>query len=173
MVDEHRPTAGPPPGIPEHPEVRHERSDASFGWILGLLIGGIVLAALIHFVLLRCLRDYENYQATIKRSAFPLAATPREGLPAEPRLEQLDRLAQVETLNVYVRQASKEEQLHRYGPTPEEGFIHVPIERAMTFLGEQNKFPVRKGAPPGDPRRENGLLDAGDSNSGRLFRGKP
>jgi hypothetical protein len=160
-----------PDGRLEHPSVRHERTDASFGWVLGLILASIGLAALIFYLLMVFLQSYGDRQAAIKRSSYPLASTPRERLPAEPRLEQLNRLQENERPNVYLRQLRKEEVLNSYGPTPEEGFIHIPIGRALTLV--EQKLPVRKEQPSGDPRRANGLVDAGESNSGRMFREEP
>jgi len=171
MVEERGQSARPDNGL-EHPSVRHERSDASFSWVLGLIIAAMCLAALIHYVLLLFFYDYRDYQAAIKRSRYPLAPAPQESLPPEPRLEPLDRLERIEGSNVYARRESKEEVLNSYGPTPEEGFIHVPIDRVMMFL-EKNQLPARTEPPAGDRRRENGLVDAGASNSGRMFRGEP
>ncbi len=158
--------------VEERPHsVRHERTDASFGWVIGLIVGSIGLAALTFWVLLVLVHRYQNYQAAIKRSSYPLAPSPQEALPPEPRLEQLDRLQGIERPNVHERQASKEEILGSYGSTPKEGFIHIPIDRAMRLL--ENKLPVRKEPPAGDRRRENGLVNGGESNSGRMFREKP
>jgi hypothetical protein len=151
-----------------HPSVRHERSDASFGWVLGLIVGSLGLAALTFWLLLVLVHRYQDYQAASKRSSYPLARAPQEGLPPEPRLEQLDRLQGIEGVNVRERQISKEEILGSYGSTSQEGFIHIPIDRAIRLL--ENHLPVRKETPPGDRRRENGLVNGGESNSGRMFR---
>jgi hypothetical protein len=155
----------------EHPQVRYEHRDTSFGWILGIGITTLALGAVILSVLLWFFNLYKNYQATIKRSPFPLAAQPSEALPARPRLEQVDRLAGIETPNVYVREIAKEEILNSYGSTPEQEFVHIPIDRAMTLLA--NKLPARPEPPASQRRRQNGLVDAGESNSGRMFREEP
>jgi hypothetical protein len=80
-------------------------------------------------------------------------------------------VAGVERLNVYERQAAREDLLNRYGTTREEGFVHIPVGRAMTLL--ENKLPARKEPPAGQRRRGDGLVDGGEPNSGRLFRGEP
>lgn len=159
-----------PDGRIEHPSVRTEKTDASFSWIAGILAGAAVLAVIIHAVILGFFYEYRGYEDKIKKSPYPLAATPSEDLPPEPRLEPLDRLNKIESSNVYERQLSRETILNRYGPTREEGFVHIPIKRAMTLL--DGKLPARKG-PAVDERRGDGLVDGGESNSGRLFRGKP
>lgn len=193
-------------GGSEHPNVRYEQRDASFGWILGIGISTLALGVLILSVLLWFFYHYRNYQATIKRSPFPLAARPSAALPARPRLEQVDRLAGVESPNVYLREAANEEILRSYGATmpeltalapsaasvaaepgigalsaavrllagmrvPYGGFIRIPISRALALLA--NKLPARPEPPASQRRRENGLVDAGASNSGRMFREKP
>jgi hypothetical protein len=160
-----------PDGHIEHPEVRYEPRDANFGWILAIGIAALVLVALIFSLLLWFFYQYRDYQAAIKRSPFPLAPSPSETLPAQPHLEQLDRTAGIERSNMYVREAAKEELLHSYGPTSDQEFVRIPIDRAITLL--ENKLPARPEPPASQRRRENGLVDAGEPNSGRLFREKP
>jgi hypothetical protein len=194
-----------PDGRIEHPHVCFERTDASLGWILGIGIGSLALAAITFSALLWFFHHYNNYQAAIKRSPFPLAQAPSVSLPATPHLEQLDRIAGIERSNIYQRQAGKEGPLHSYGPTlgnlmeltpstvglaataggpltaivaldagtriPEHGFIRIPIRRAMDLLA--NKLPARQEPPVSQRRKANGLVDAGESNSGRMFREEP
>jgi hypothetical protein len=160
-----------PDGRIEHPHVRYERRDANLGWILGIGISTMALGALMLYLVLWFFYDYKKYQAAIKKSPFPLGPAPSAALPAQPHLEQLDRTAGIERSNVYVREAGKEELLHTYGATSEEGFVHIPIERAILQLA--NKLSARAEPPANQRRRENGLVDAGESNSGRLFREKP
>jgi hypothetical protein len=74
-------------------------------------------------------------------------------------------MAGVEGTNVWERQLAKERVLHSYGKTDEDGFVHIPIQEAMTTLAEQ----LSKAKPP-EPAHSEGLLDAGESNSGRMFR---
>jgi hypothetical protein len=155
-------------GQPEHPEVQYERTDANFRAILFIILGTMALAALIQAAVLAFFYDYRDYQAEIKKSPYPLAPTPSTALPAEPRLEQVDRLAGVETPDVYQRMESKEKVLNSYGDTPEKGFVHIPIERAMKLL--ENKLPARPAPQAEQVEKSSGLVDAGESNSGRMFR---
>src|SRR5262249_47566928 len=111
----------------ERPEVSFERSDADFGWIMLLLIASAILGAVIFAALLGFFFHYRAYQAAIKRSPFPLAPAPSQALPQEPRLEQVDRLAGVEKPNAYLRELGKEEILNSLGPTPETGYVRIPI----------------------------------------------
>ena len=110
----------------------------------------------------------EGAEQHVKKSGFPLAASQNADLPPEPRLEQLDRKADIVTPDVYLREAAKERTLHSYGPTEDKAYIHVPIERAMKLVA--NKLPVRKEKE--DRSKEDGLIDAGESNSGRMLRGR-
>ncbi len=173
---------GEPPGPPDRPEegnhhptgglehasVSYEHSDANFRWIIGLILGAMVFAAVVHYVILRFYYDYAGYEANIKRSQYPLA-TDNGRLPREPRLEQVNRLANIEKGNVYLREEVKEEVLHSYGSLPgEEGYVRVPIERAMDFLAEGNRLPARRQAERG--KKQNGLVDGGQPNSGHLLR---
>lgn len=158
-------------GRVEHPSVRYERSDASFRWIFIIILGTMVFAAIVQSIVLAFFYHYRDYQAEIKKSPYPLAPTPSTTLPREPRLEQVDRLAGIETPNVYQREASYLDILNHYGPTHEEGFIHVPIDRAMQYLIEEKKLPARPPLSPEQARHSEGLINSGESNSGRVFRG--
>jgi hypothetical protein len=173
-----------PDGRIEHPSVRHEPTDASFRWVFIILVGSMVLAVVIFSSVLAFFTSYNNYQDTIRKSPFPLGPTPSGKLPGEPRLEQLDRRPppglehppSPETPDVYLRQKTKEEVLASYGKTDEDGFIHVPIDRAMKYLA--GKLPARKSGPGAKAaeaadKHANGLVDSGASNSGRLFREEP
>jgi hypothetical protein len=151
-----------PDGRIEHPQVRYESTDARFRPILLVLIGAM-LYAVCHFTAIWWyFNRQEEHQAALKRSEFPLQPGPSDALPAEPRLEGIEKG------HVREREASKDEILHNYGPTPETGYIRIPIERAMELLAE--KLPARAEKPD---KKANGLVDAGESNSGRMFRGKP
>jgi hypothetical protein len=177
MVEENRQHGPPdhpeegnyqPPGGLEHASVNYEHSDVNFRWILGLLIGAMIFAAVVHYVILRFYYDYAGYEASIKQSQYPLA-TDNGRLPREPRLEQLNRLADVEKGNVYLRQEAKEEVLHSYGPVAgQEEYVHVPIEQAMDYLAQKDRLPARPGKE--SDRKGNGLVDGGAPNSGRLLR---
>jgi hypothetical protein len=153
----------------ENPSVRHEKSDASFAWILGIVLGAAAFGAIIYGVVLWFFHDYQGYQAEIKKSPFPLARTPSTALPAEPRLEPLDRARGVESSNVFERQETKEKRLAGVGPTREKGFVHIPIDRAMKYLA--GKLKGRKKPPAGIGDRDNGLVGGGEPNSGRKLRG--
>jgi hypothetical protein len=115
----------------------------------------------------------KDEQARVKKSPYPLAPGPSTALPREPRLEQIDRLAGVETPNVHERETSRLEVLQSYGPTSEEGFMHIPIEQAMKLLAASPQYKLKARPEPSadQKRRSGGLVDAGESNSGRMFRG--
>ena len=101
----------------------------------------------------------------------PAASQPSTALPAEPRLEQIDRQEGMESANAYEIEASKLATLNSYGPTGEEGFVHIPIGRALELL--EGKLPARKEPSAEQRKRQNGLVDGGGPNSGRLFREEP
>ncbi len=159
---------GPPPGGLQHPTVLYDHTDANFRWIIGLVLGALVFAAVVHFVILRFYQSYANYEAEIKRSNYPLAPPADKTLPPEPRLEQVNRVAGFEKGDVYLREKEKEDRLNSYGPA-EDNYVHIPIEKAMDQLA--GKLPAAKPPAEGQARRQNGLVDAGESNSGRMFRG--
>ena len=64
---------------------------------------------------------------------------------------------------------AKEKLLHSYGSTAEKGFIQIPIEQAIKAVA--GTLPVAAESSKGHAAKGNGLLEAGESNSGRMFRG--
>jgi hypothetical protein len=155
----------------EHPSIRYERTDASFRGVVFVTLAVAVFGAVALAALLVFFRSYREYQANVKKSPFPLAPAPSTALPPRPRLEQLDRLGGVESANVYEREAAKLDVLNSYGSTTEDGFIHIPIDRAMEMLAD--KLPHREEPTNDQQKRSAGLIDAGASNSGQMLRGKP
>jgi hypothetical protein len=153
-----------PDGRIEHPSVHYEHSDASFGWVvIVVLVAAVVGLAILIGVGIFHARA-ANTLAEARKSRFPLAATPSLTLPPAPRLEQLERMADLPSARAL--QKTKLEKLHRFGPTDDKGYIHIPIEKAMSLLAD--KLPAR-GDQPADSH-DNGLADGGASNSGRLFK---
>ena len=153
----------------EHPSISYERRDVWFRWVLVVAIAGICVGTAIFALVYAFFRADTDRLAIRRESEFPLAEHPSNELPAKPRLEQVDRLAGVGSENVYLQQSAMEDQLGLYGETKEKGFVHIPIRRAMQSLA--GHLPVRK-EPPG-ASQDNGLVDSGASNSGRMFRGAP
>jgi hypothetical protein len=168
----------PGDGRLEHPSVHREETDASFRAILYLLIGAAGVALVIYLVITAFFFGWRDHETAVKKSSFPLAPAPSTDpralspLPAgEPRLEQVDRMAGVEKPNINERYTAKEEVLRSFGSTEEKGFVHIPIERAMKML--ENKLPARAEPPADKAWRADGLIDSGESNSGREFRRRP
>ena len=143
-----------PDGQATNPAVSHERSDAYFGWIIGIGLGSLGVAVLIHVGLLWFFRDYARYQEKIKESQFPLQAGQGKVLPREPRLERIDRVEGIPDQLTGEREAAQK--------------LAGRVEQAMTELVRGNKLPARKG--PSSKSRGQGLQGGGESNSGRLFR---
>jgi hypothetical protein len=159
-----------PDGRIEHPQVRYEHRDIWVRWTFYILGIACCIAALHYFLVLKFFWSQQAVQAKLKESPSPLATHPSLELPREPRLEQLDFHAGIVRPNVYLNYAAKETQLHSYGPTDEPGFIHIPIDVAIQRVA--GKLPVRE-RPSDIVVKDNGLVDAGESNSGRMFRGAP
>jgi hypothetical protein len=152
-----------------HPSVSYEPRDAPFRWILVVAIGFLCLLAGLFAAIHAYFRADMTHLSVRRQSDFPLAEHPSTALPVGPRLEQIDRIAGISRPNVFLRQLAKEAQLSRYGRTEEKGFVHIPIGRAMQLLA--GHLPVRANRSSGG--KDNGLVDFGASNSGRMFRGAP
>lgn len=159
-----------PDGRIEHPSVRYEKTDASLRAILAIMACAVVLGIVIYLVVWQFFVRYSDHLAENGKSSFPLAPAPSMAQPPEPRLEELDRLKGNGVSNVYARQKAKEAALRRYGSTAEADCVHIPIDQAIDHFA--NRLPARK-AEAGGPRHDLGLVDGGESNSGRLFRKEP
>ncbi len=175
---EQRGEASHPDDHVANPGVRYEPKDIYLGRILGVIVIALCVVGALYFGVWRFFRSQERVQEEFKKSPYPLAPAPSTALPPEPRLEELDRLTpeemeqldlitSLETAGVNGQLAAQEKALHEYGPSSEKDFVRIPIEQAMKALA--GTLPVAKESSPG--RDANGLVDAGQSNSGRMFRG--
>jgi hypothetical protein len=153
-----------------HPDVRYERSDINFRWILGILIAALVFGIIIQLAVWDFFSDYRTSQAKVKKSTFPLAPSTTDTLPSAPRLERLDRVEEGLTAGAAAREGAELSILNSYGPTSDDGYMHVPIDRAMKLVQKQLRSRPQQKT---EDKRQNGLLDAGEPNSGRVYRGKP
>jgi hypothetical protein len=158
-----------PHGALEHPSIQYERRDVPFRWVLIIAVDGTCIGAAIFGLVYVFFRADTERLATRRESEFPLAEHLSNTLPANPRLEQVDRIEGIPDENVYLSLSAKEDQLQLYGDTNEKGFVHIPIRRAIETL--DGHLPVRK--QPTGPAKDNGLVDSGASNSGRMLRGSP
>jgi hypothetical protein len=157
----------------EHPRVAYERSNAPLGAVLGIMAFVICFACAHYWAAREFFQGLEAHEEQQKRSHLVPALRPDPALPARPRLEQIDRFADIETPNINRRMSVNEAALGGYGETDEDGYVRVPIERAMEQL--VGRTPVRKQPSTKQkkgPVRDQGLINAGDSNSGRMFRGR-
>lgn len=166
---EKQPEVHHPDGRMEHPWVEYEKRDARFPQVAIVMVVIGVVGALQAYAVLCFFRGQEHSQAEQKKSPYPLAPDSSTQAPLEPRLEQIDRLKGVARENVYRRELAKELVLHSYGETADDGFVHIAIEQAMEAVAGELK--VRD--EPAGPHHDRGLIDSGESNSGRLFRREP
>jgi hypothetical protein len=173
MSEEHQPhdEPGPPEAERplEHADIRYERTDTTLWPVVMVAVAAAVIGAGLFAGIYMFFHQETNRLAIRRTSEFPLAQHPSSELPVNPRLEEIDRLAGIETPNVYLLDLRKEQVLNSLGPTAEKGFVHVPISRAMQVLAEPGHLPFRADQPPASTK-DHGLVDAGASNSGRMFR---
>lgn len=167
-----------------HPNVSYERTDASLGWIVGLIVGAMGFAAFVHWIMLVFFYDYKGYQADIKRPNSPLVS-PSDPTPPRPRLEQVDREfdkdkpANVLETDIMAMEATKLRVLESYGLTEQGDYVHIPIQEAMAMVGKdpaKHNAPYRNKLSPElqkTAKWQRGLMDAGESNSGRMPRREP
>ncbi len=148
--------------------MRREPRDAWFGWILAVALVGVVLGAANFYFVWVFYSNREQQQQIKKSSNYPIAPPGALSRPVGPRLEQLYRLEGVETNNFMELEAAAEQQLNSYGPTDQQGFVHIPISEAMKLVVPQ--LPVRKQSQQQATTKDNGLRFGGEPNSGRVFR---
>jgi hypothetical protein len=150
----------------EHADVRYERKDIRLSGLLWLIVAAICILVVLGFGIWHFYWWQAGTEQASKRS--PYGAAPSAQLPPEPRLEQIDRLAEGEAASVLTKLAAQEKALNSYGPTAEKGFVHIPIQQAIKAVA--GKLPVKQ-RQRGEAAKDQGLIDAGESNSGRMFRG--
>jgi hypothetical protein len=162
-MPEHAPS---PDGRLRNPEVRREPTDVS---LKGTLITISVSIAAMIVILIGIDLMFNGWQSQLNRDRqpqFSLTPGPTAGPPPEPRLEQIDRVRGIDP-NV-ARMGEQLQQLQHYGRSEETGYVEVPIDRAIEHL--QGKLPARQEPSAKESRRSGGLIDAGEPNSGRLFK---
>jgi hypothetical protein len=154
-----------------HHEVQYERTDVSFRAVLIGAVVGCVVAAGIFLVVRAFFWTALDSVAACQGAPSSDLERPSGVLPPEPRLEQLDRQAGTPASSGATSELAKEKRLESYGFTDEKGFVRIPLQRAMDLAA--GHLPVRQ--PDGQPKagstaKDRGLVDGGESNSGRMFR---
>ncbi|HEY2251673.1 MAG TPA: hypothetical protein VGH74_11455 [Planctomycetaceae bacterium] len=149
-----------------HPEVEFEPAGVRLRQILAILAG---IAGLFLLVLFATWRHFRPPSPPDEQQleSYDL---PAEHLPRRPRLEPLDATSGALHSRILVNEQLLEQRLHGYGTTAEKGFVHVPIERAMTAVLE--KLPV-KPIPREEMVKSFGLLGGGGPGSGRIYQKPP
>ncbi len=152
----------------EHPRVRRESSDVRFRWVLAFVVVSILVGAGQLVLVWQVFEAGLQYVERENASRYPLA---KRGisLPRDPRLEQLNRTQGLESGNVRQLESVDLAKLGQFGSTSDEGYVHIPIDDAMDLVVK--RLPVRKQNAD-DDYRSRGLVGGGESNSGRMFRGK-
>ena len=128
-------------GHTANPSVRTEPRDINPRIILAVAVGLAIGVVLVSFVSLWVFDGFVAYERKIKRSRFPLSADLRGRLPPEPRLEQIHRLEAGEAVEAPTPLYTDEQRrLDSYGWVDKKaGVVHIPIERAMKMVVEENR----------------------------------
>ncbi|HEX3727160.1 MAG TPA: hypothetical protein VHV08_12995 [Pirellulales bacterium] len=157
-----------PDGRIEHPSVHFEPRDVSFRGVVIVIVLALVVGMTDFGVVWWFFSDREHHEDQTGASRYPLEAESTGDLPPNPRLEQLDRLAGIRADDFRRLELATQRRLESYGETSEEGYIHIPIARAMELAVD--RLPARKSAEAARASYDRGLVDGGESNSGRMFR---
>lgn len=149
-----------------HKNVCFENSEVS---ILG--VNAVLMAIALVFAGVMLLAAWVLFatKAGLNQGEAGHYSAPAEEKPAAPRLEPLDYGSAV-AINVFRTQLEKQRELHNYGATSDEGFVHVPIEQAIKFTA---KSFTRRQHATALPDHAFGLVGGGEANSGRLFTEAP
>jgi hypothetical protein len=148
---------------PPHPDVEFERAEPSLFGIVAVLIGFAAMFGIAGLVAWWYVAVYEPpWDGRARASHY---AMPAEPLPPEPRLEPLNEAEGIVASDIRARHLVFERLLNSYGAADEEGYVRIPIEKAIELAVEQ--LPVAGAAA--DTEKSYGLLDGGESNSGRVF----
>ncbi len=147
--------------------VRYEPKDIRLGCLLAVMAAGILVMVSVGGGIWWFFWWQAGVERVENQSPYPLEPALSQPLPPEPRLEQINRMAGVESSDVTQRLAAQEKVLNSYGPTDEKGFVHIPIQQAIKAVA--GHLPVAKRSPA-QSGHASGLVDSGESNSGRMFR---
>jgi len=150
----------------QHPEVQFEAAGVRLPQILAILAGISILFLMVLFATWRHFRP----PAPPNEQQLESYDFPAEHLPQRPHLESLDDAYGARGTRFVVKEHSLEQRLHSYGTTHENGFVHVPIERAMSAVVEN--LPV-KAVPREEAEKSFGLLGGGGTSSGRIYEKPP
>jgi hypothetical protein len=164
--------AEPVPGSesvpPVRPDVRYEPRDVSFRIVLLVTVVSCAVGTGIFFVVRGFYSVALEPRPEGRPTAFALPEKPTSQLPPEPRLELLDRLEKTPASNVAKWEQGEERALETYGTTDEKGFVRIPLQRARQMLAGHLAARQESDRPK---FKDRGLVDAGEPNSGRMFRG--
>ena len=150
-----------------NPGVRYERKDIRFGCLLAAIIVAGCVVVSVGYGMWRFYWWQAGQQQANGRSQYPLnPGSTRDCRPNRGSSRSIGWPAR--RFQLFQVLAEKEKVLNSYGPSEEKGFVHVPIQEAIKATA--GKLPVRKQPPGG--ANDNGLMDAGQSNSGRMFKGE-
>jgi len=155
----------------ENPAVRYEPRDIGVRGVLVLMVVACGVLVVIAYVVWRFYWFQAGGREAIRPSPYAMTPGVPAPLPPEPRLEQVDRMAGIETSSAAKLLSAKEKVLNSYGPAAEKGFVHIPIQQAMKTVAAEARAGKLGERRPSPPAKDQGLLDSGESNSGRVFRG--
>ena len=132
MAEVHLPHAAP---RDPHAGVHHEESDVNIGPILGFGAGLSIVAVFVFFLVWVLFTYLSSREAARVPPQYPMAATERDRLPPEPRLQTNPRQ------DLSDLRAAEEQILGSYGWVDRNaGVVRIPIEEAMRIV-------VQKGLP--------------------------
>jgi len=163
------PSSDSPAGEAKNAKVHFEPTDISLRGVLIVVVVAGLLMPLHQFCMMMFFQHEERSERVGHPAELPRTMDENGVLPVEPRLEQLDRLAGIATPDDGRQQMLAEATLNSYGSTQDKEFVHVPIHWAMEQV--VSRLPVNVSKSHG-PVSNRGLLDAGEPNSGRMFRGR-
>jgi hypothetical protein len=122
-----------------HADVHHEESDVNIGPILGFGAGLSIVAVFVFFLVWVLFIYFSSREAARVPPQYPMAATVRDRLPPEPRLQTNPRQDLIDL------RAGEEQILGSYGWVDKNaGVVRIPIEEAMRIV-VQRGLAARQG----------------------------
>lgn len=166
-----------------NPEVAHETSDVNIKAILQFTVGLLVFAIIVHVLMWLMLKTFEarEVKRELKSPPGPMALTPKERLPPEPRLqsapgfgENLD-LGAGKNLELKAPQSEYRILSERWKDALENGqkdaktgaVTAIPIEQAIKQLADKG-LPARAAAD-GQKSYRQAMEVPSYSSSGRMM----
>jgi len=132
---------------PPDSSARHEPTDIDTRPLKIVAIIFLISAVVIPLALLWLFKNYEKTATAPDRELVDSQVRKTIPTAPEPRIQGVPTFhAAVPRADMEQLRRESEQKLHSYGKSEEQGFVRIPIDRAMQILAEQKMKPTTQKA---------------------------